>query len=196
MGYRNLIELVTLSQLEGYYNGRPRIDFEILEKYSSDIIALSGSLYGEIGQMIITGKDEKALCERIEYYQRIFGKEHYFLELQEHPDRSMQPKINEMILSLAKKYGYEYVATNNSYYIVPDDADVQDMMLAVSDGRALDDPDRMTLVNGDYSIRSSREMEELFLYAPRAYSNTEKIADMIDLQIEHGSYKIPKFPIS
>ena len=196
VGYRNLIELVTLSQLEGYYNGRPRIDFEILEKYSSDIIALSGSLYGEIGQMIITGKDEKALCERIEYYQRIFGKEHYFLELQEHPDRSMQPKINEMILSLAKKYGYEYVATNNSYYIVPDDADVQDMMLAVSDGRALDDPDRMTLVNGDYSIRSSREMEELFLYAPRAYSNTEKIADMIDLQIEHGSYKIPKFPLS
>ena len=77
-----------------------------------------------------------------------------------------------------------------------DDADVQDMMAAVSAGRALDDPDRPTLMNGDYSIRSSREMEELFVYAPKAYENTMKIANMIDLEIEYGSYKIPVFPLS
>ena len=108
----------------------------------------------------------------------------------------MQPKINESIIALSKKYGYEYVGTNNSYYLTPDDADVQDMMSAVSDGRSLDDPDRTTLLWGDYSLRPSREMEELFIYAPRAYENSQKIADMIDLQIEYGSYKIPKFPLS
>lgn len=153
-------------------------------------------MYGEIGQMIITGKDESYICERIEYYRNLFGKENYFLEIEEHPDKPMQPKINETIIALSKKYGYEYVGTNNSYYMSPDDADVQDMMMAVSDGRSLDDPDRNTLMNGDYSIRPSREMEELFVYAPRAYENAQKIADMIDIQIEYGSYKIPKFPLS
>ena len=195
-GYRNLIELVTLSQLEWYYNGRPRIDFELLEKYSEGIICLSGSLYGEVGQMIITGKSESQIVERIAYYQWVFGKEYYFLEIQEHPDRPMQSKINDMILSLSKKYGYEYVGTNNTYYVSPDDADVQDMMSAVSDGRSLDDPDRATLLGGDYSLRPSREMEEILVYAPRAYENSEKIASMIDLQIEYGTYKIPKFPLS
>lgn len=88
------------------------------------------------------------------------------------------------------------MATNNSYYITPHDASVQDMMASVADGRSLDDPDRNTLMNGDYSIRASREMEELFVYAPRAYENTQKIADMIDLTIDYGTYKIPRFPLS
>lgn len=88
------------------------------------------------------------------------------------------------------------MGTNNTYYITPDDASVQDMLSSVADGRALDDPDRPTLMNGDYSLRSSREMEELFVYAPRAYENSQKIADMIDLEIEYGSYKIPRFPLS
>lgn len=73
---------------------------------------------------------------------------------------------------------------------------MRDMMSAVADGRELDDPDRQTLLNGDYSIRPSREMEELFVYAPRAYENTQKIANMIDLVIEYGTYKIPTFPLS
>jgi DNA polymerase-3 subunit alpha len=195
-GYKNLINLVTRSQLEGYYNGRPRIDFELLEEYASDIIALSGSMYGEISQHIITGKSDTYICERIEYYISIFGKEKFYLELQEHPDRPMQANINETILSLSKVHGYEYVATNNSYYLAPDDAWVQDMMSAVASGRALDDPDRATLMNGDYSVRADREMEELFIYAPKAYTNTTKIASMIDLHIDHGGYKIPTFPLS
>lgn len=70
------------------------------------------------------------------------------------------------------------------------------MMSSVADGRSLDDPDRATLMNGDYSVRPSREMEEIFVYAPKAYTNTEKLADQIDLVIEYGAYKIPKFPLS
>ena len=195
-GYKNLIQLVTASQLEGYYNGRPRIDFSLLEQYKSDIIALSGSMYGEISQHIITGKGDAYIRERIEYYIGIFGKDRYYLELQEHPDRPMQASINETILRLSRANGYEYVATNNSYYLAPDDAGVQDMMSAVASGRALDDPDRATLMNGDYSVRPDREMEELFVYAPRSYENTAKIASMIDLHIDSGGYKIPVFPLS
>lgn len=108
----------------------------------------------------------------------------------------MQASINETILRLSKQYGYEYVATNNSYYLTPDDAGVQDMMSAVASGRALDDPDRATLMNGDYSVRSDREMEEIFAYVPRAYENAAKIASMIDLHIDSGGYKIPVFPLS
>ena len=195
-GYKNLIELVTLSQFEGYVGGRPRIDFELLERYHDWLIALSGSLYGEIAQMISTGREESLICARIEYYRELFGKDQYYLEIEEHPDKPLQWNINNTIIDLSRKYGYEYVATNNSYYITPDDASVQDMMASVADGRALDDPDRHTLMNGDYSLRSSREMEELFVYAPRAYENTEKIARMIDLHIDYGTYKIPRFPLS
>lgn len=195
-GYHYLIQLVTVSQIEGFWNGRPRIDFDLLEQFHEHLIALSGSMYGEIGQAIITGKPESYIIERIEYYEGVFGRENFFLEIQEHPDRPMQPKINDTLIALAKNTNREYVGTNNAYYITPEDAEVQDMMAAVSAWRELDDPDRATLMNGDYSVRSSREMEELFVYAPKAYENTLKIAEMIDLQIEYGDYKIPVFPLS
>lgn len=195
-GYRNLIQLVTISQIEGFWNGKPRIDFEILEQYANNLVALSGSMYGEIGQAIITGRDENYILERVRYYQKIFGVENYFLEIEEHPDRPMQPRINETIIAIAKRNNLEIVGTNNCYYQTIDDAEVQDMMSAVAAGRELDDPDRTTLMDGNYSVRPSREMEELFVYAPKAYENAAKIAEMIDLHIEYGDYKIPIFPLS
>jgi DNA polymerase-3 subunit alpha len=79
-------------------------------------------MYGEIGQHIITGKSDVYIRERIEYYIGIFGSDRYYLELQEHPDRAMQASINETILRISRQYGYQYVATNNSYYLTPDDA--------------------------------------------------------------------------
>lgn len=195
-GYRNLIQLVTISQLEWYWNGKPRIDFELFEKFSQNLVWLSWSMYWEIWQWIITWRDDSYLIERIEYYRKILGPENFFLEIQEHPDRPMQPKINDTIIRISKENNYEIVWTNNAYYLTPDDAEVQDMMAAVAANREIDDPDRNTLMNGDYSIRSSREMEELFIYAPQAYYNTQKIADMINLEIIYWDYKIPIFPLS
>ncbi len=81
-------------------------------------------------------------------------------------DKPMQPRINETIVRLSRQYGYPIVGTNNAAYLTADDAEVQDMMACVSDGRALEDPDRPTLMGGDYSIRPSREMEEILVYAP------------------------------
>ena len=97
--------------------------------------------------MISTGREEKLITERIEYYRVLFGPDNYYLEIEEHPDKPLQGNINNTIVSLSKKYGYEYVATNNTSYLTPDDAGVQDIMMSVSLGRALDDPDRPTLMN-------------------------------------------------
>ena len=177
--------MVTISQIEGFWNGRPRIDFELLEQYANNLVALSGSMYGDIGQCVITGKSDEEIVERIEYYRNLFGPENYFLEIEEHPDRPMQPRINDTILRIAKNHNYDVVGTNNAYYLTPDDAEVQDMMAAVASGRELDDPERPTLMNGDYSVRSSAEMEEVFIYAPQAYKNAQKVADMIDLHIDY-----------
>ena len=195
-GYLNLIELVTVAQKEWYYNGKVRIDWDLLERYHEDMIALSGSMYGEIAQHIITGRDEVYIKERIDYYVWLFWKEHFYLEIEEHPDRSMQSRVNTELVEIARKHGYQLVGTQNSYYIEKGDAEIRDLIACVADGRALDDPERSTLLWGDYSIRSSEEMEELFVYASEAYANTQKIADMIHLEITYGSYHIPKFPLS
>lgn len=195
-GYQNLIKLVTKSQIEGFWNGRPRIDMELIEEYGNNVVVLSGSMYGDIAQMITQGKTDDEIVERIHFYQNLFGEENYFLEIQEHPDRPLQPKINDTIVRICKKHNFQIVGTNNCYYLTLDDAEVQDMMAAVASNRELDDPDRPTIIDGDYSVRSSREMEEVFVYCPEAYRNTQKVADLIDLHIDYGDYQIPIFPLS
>lgn len=195
-GYQNLIELVTLAHKEWYYNWEARIDEDLLKQYSGNIIALSGSMYWEIAQHITTGREESYICERIESYETLFWKGNFYLEIEEHPDRAIQSRINSEIVRFSRKYGYLIVWTQNSYYIRPEDAEIRDLIAAVADGRQLDNPERPTLMNGDYSIRASDEMQELFMYAPEAYENTTRIADMIHLEIPHGQYHIPTFPLS
>jgi DNA polymerase-3 subunit alpha len=153
-------------------------------------------MYGEIGQHIITGREEGYICDCIDEYIDIFGRENFFLEIQEYPDKPMQPRVNEYITNLSTKYGYGIVGTGGTYYLREDDAEIRDIISAVADGRDLDDPSRPTLIGGDYSMRSSRDMEELFVYAPVAYTTTARIADMIHLEIPYGGYRIPTFPLS
>ena len=195
-GYHKLIELVTESWMSGMYNGKPRIDFELLKRYRGDIIGLSGSIMGEIPQHITTGRDEAFIVERIAYYEDLFGKDDFYLELQEHPDRGNQPKINEYLVNLSKKYGYKLVATNNTYYVSESDAEAQDLFFCVGDGRSLEDPDRPSLIDGNYSLRSGEEMEELFSYAPQAVKNTLEINEKIHIDIPYGQTLIPTFELN
>lgn len=194
-GYKNLIDMVTKSWLEGMYNGRPRIDFELLEKYKSHLIGLSGSIMGEIPQHITTGKSEEYIHQRISYYEGIFGKEDFYLELQEHPDRGNQPKINDYLVKLSRTYGYKVVATNHTYYINQDDAEARDLFYCIGDGRALEDPDRPTLIEGNYALRSPAEMAELFAHVPEAIKNTLEINDKIRIDIPYGKTLIPTFEL-
>lgn len=194
-GYKNLIDMVTESWLHGMYNGRPRIDFELLEKYKGHLIGLSGSIMGEIPQHITTGKGEEYIRQRIAYYEGIFGKDDFYLELQEHPDRGNQPKINDYLVKLSRTYGYKVVATNHVYYISQDDAEARDLFYCIGDGRSLEDPDRPTLIEGNYALRSPEEMAELFAHVPEAIKNTLEINDKIRIDIPYGKTLIPTFEL-
>ncbi|MDP2104015.1 MAG: DNA polymerase III subunit alpha, partial [Candidatus Gracilibacteria bacterium] len=195
-GYHNLIEIVTESYLGGMYNGRPRIDFELLEKYCGHLIGLSGSITGEIPQHITTGKSDEYIRQRIAYYEGLFGKDDFYLELQEHPDRGNQPKINDSLIRLSKSHGYKVVATNNVYYIDQSDAEARDLFSCIGDGRSLEDPDRPTLIDGNYALRSGEEMEELFAHVPEAIRNTIEINDKIRIDIPYGKTLIPTFELT
>lgn len=195
-GYKNLIQLTTKAYLDGNVGNRPQIDFPLLERFAEDTIALSGDLASEMAQHVVSGRDDAFLLERIAYYQRVFGKENYFLEIGEHPDRGSQWAYNQRLVELSKKSGAPLVGTNDVHYARIDDAEAQDFLSCIGSGRRLDDPDRKTLIDGNYSLRPAEEMRELFAYAPEACENTLKIADMIDIDIPHGKPLLPVYKLN
>jgi DNA polymerase-3 subunit alpha len=193
-GYRNLIQLVTQSYLTGFYF-KPRIDFDILKEYSSHLIALSGNHLGEIGQHVATGKSSEFILQRIRAYQSVFGEENFYLEIIEHPEQGAQTKINDVLVKLSREHGLPIVATNDCYYLSLEDAEAQDLLSCINDGRSIEDPDRATLIEGNYSLRSPEEMAEIFAHVPEAVKNSVKIADSIDIVIPYGKTLIPNFEL-
>lgn len=195
-GYKNLIQLTTKAYLDGNVGNKAQIDFPLLERYAQDTIALSGDLASEMAQHVVSGRDDAFLLERIAYYQRVFGKENYFLEIGEHPDRGSQGAYNQRLVELSKKSGAPLVGSNDVHYARADDAEAQDFLSCIGSGRRVDDPDRRTLIDGNYSLRPAEEMRELFAYAPEACENTLKIADMIDIEIPHGKPLLPVYKLN
>ena len=195
-GYRNLVQMVTYAYTNGLYNGKPRIDFATLEKYAKDVIFLSGSALGEIPQHVVTGKSEDFVRERVEWYARVFGKDDTYLEIQERKDHPQQANINKWLVDFSRKYAYKLVATNYVHYITPEDGAAQDLFSALGDGRPLDDPDRKTLAEGNYSLRPAAEMAELFAYAPEAVANTLEIAGKIDIKLPYGKPLLPVYTLN
>lgn len=189
--YKNLIELTTNAYLHGFYY-KPRIDFDLLKKFWNNLIALSGCTLWEIPQHIVTGKKEEFIVERIKFYQELFWEDNFYLELQEHPDRWGQWNVNDYLVKLARKHWFKIVATNDCHYVTMDDAEAQDLLFCIWDWRALEDPDRPTLIEWNYSLRSEDEMKELFVYAPEAIETTQEIVDKINLEIPYGKPLIPQ----
>ncbi|EKE28878.1 MAG: hypothetical protein ACD_3C00001G0019 [uncultured bacterium (gcode 4)] len=187
---KNIIEMTTISWLNWFYY-KPRIDFELLKKYSSNVIALSGSFLWEIPQHIITWKSEDFIMSRIEFYQNIFWKDDFYLELQEHPDRPSQSKVNEYILALSRNHDLKVVGTNDVHYLSETDSEAQDLLYSIWDGRALDDPDRPTLIEWNYALRSWAEMREIFSYSQSACNATLEIAEKIKIDIPYWETLIP-----
>lgn len=195
-GYKNLIQLTTRAYLDGNVGSKAQIDFQTLEKYANNVIALSWDLTSELAQHVVSGKDNTFLLQRISYYQQIFGKENYFLEIGEHPDRWSQGAYNQRLVELSKLSWAPLVGTNDVHYARPDDAEAQDFLSCIGSGRRLDDPDRKTLIDGNYALRPAEEMRELFAYAPEACENTLKIADMVDIEIPHGKPLLPVYKLN
>jgi len=192
-GYKNLMRLVTISHLEGYYY-KPRMDKEILRKYSAGIIALSGCLGGELSRTLANKDHEKAL-EIIKEHQEIFGQENYFLEIQKHSKMPDDEKVRDAIIALGKKLNIPLVATIDSHYPCADDHKAHDTLLSIQTNSDIKDENKFSFGEDDYSFVSGDEMQELFKDIPDAVLNTLKIADMCNLELELGSWVFPDFKI-
>jgi len=191
-GYKNLIKLTSLGHLEGYYY-KPRLDREILSRYSEGLIATSACLASETSRRILE-KDFEGLEETIRTYQEIFGKENYYLELQNHPAIAEQQVVNQHIKEWAKKTGAGLVATNDTHYVNSEDHNTHDILVCIQTGKLVSDKDRM-LYTSDFSLKSPEEMAGAFTDVPEAIENTVRIADQVDLKIPMGENLLPQFPL-
>jgi len=193
IGYKNLIQLVSIAHLEGFYY-KPRIDWEILNKYKDGLIGMTACLAGEIPRLIMAGKADKAKKRVLEYSQ-LFGPGNFYLELQDHPNLPDQAKVNQALITMAKELNLPLVATNDVHYLNKDDDESQDVLLCLQTKKKKADRDRMTMVGGDYSFRPVKEMIESFKDTPEAIANTEKIAEQCNLEIELGKIQLPFFHV-
>ena len=192
IGYANLVKIVSRGFTEGFYY-KPRVDYDVLEKYHEGIIALSACLAGSIPSFLRRGLYEEAKQEAYRL-QGIFGENNFFLELQDHgiPD---QKTVNQGLLRLHQETGIELVATNDVHYIYDSDAEAHDILLCIQTGKKVSDTDRMRYEGGQYYLKSAEEMEALFPYAKEALENTHKIAERCHVEIEFGDYKLPHFDV-
>lgn len=191
-GYKNLLKIASASQLEGFYY-YPRIDHEYLADHAEGIICTSGCMASEIPRAIMRG-DEEAVYEKLDWYYDVFGPDNFFLELQQHEIPELDT-INKALLEMGKRYDARYVATNDVHYIDPEDADLQDILLAVQTGKLLSDPDRMRMTDSTYYLRSPEEMARLFAEVPEAISNTVAIAERCELDLGFKGYRLPNFKV-
>lgn len=192
-GYENLIKLTTKAWLEGFYY-KPRIDKELLKEHSEGLIALSACIKGEVAQAIIKGHPEKAE-ELAKEYEGIFGKGNFYLEIQHHPNLEYQDKVNQEFIKISKKLKIPLVATHDVHYLNPDDAEAQDVLMAVQTGSKIDDEDRLTMKNEDFSMRPIEKMAEWFKNVPEAITNTQKIVEQCNFELELGKTQLPYFTV-
>lgn len=194
IGYQNLIKLVSLAHLEGFYY-KPRVDWELLEKYHEGLIASTACLGGEISSLILADRLEQAK-KRILDYNNLFGQDNFYLEIMDHPELDGQEKVNKQLIKFSKELNVPLIATNDIHYLDREDDDAQDILLCLQNKKKLEDNDRMKMKgNGNYSCRDPKELMEVFKDVPEAISNTVKIAEMCDLEIPLGEIHLPHFEV-
>lgn len=191
-GYKNLTKLVSLGFTEGFYY-KPRIDKEILKKYSKGLIGLSACLAGEIPRALADNNYEKARELAIEY-RDIFEEGSFFLEMQSN-GIDEQVLVNQGIVRLSRELNLPLVATNDAHYLTKDDYYSHEVLLCIQTAKKMSDSDRMSFSTNEFYLKSPEEMKERFKNFPEAIENTLKIADMCDVEFEFGNLKLPEFKI-
>lgn len=191
-GYKNLMKIVTVASIEGFYY-KPRVDREFLKEHSEGLIALSACLAGEVPSYILRGEYEKAK-EAALFYDSIFGRGNFYLELQDHGILEQQ-KVNKELIRLSKETGIPLVATNDVHYLEKKDAKAHEVLLCIQTGKTIDDEDRMSFPTDEFYLKSPEEMENLFSCCKEAIENTEKIADMCNVEFEFNKTKLPKYDL-
>lgn len=191
-GYQNLIKICSKAWTEGYYH-RPRADHELLEKYHEGLIVTSACVGGEVPQAILNGDMDEAR-KVIEFYINTFGKDNYFLEIQNHglPEEAA---VRPVLASLAKEYGLGLVATNDFHYTKKEDARSQEIKLCISTGKTLDDPYHFHFANDEFYCKSGDEMRAILENFPGAIENTRVIADRCNVELTFGEHKLPSFDV-
>jgi DNA polymerase-3 subunit alpha len=191
-GYRNLIQLSSLAFLEGYHY-KPRVDWELLEKYSSGLIATTGCLGGHVLQSILNG-DEKGAMQKAGRLQDIFGKDNLFVEVQDHGIAD-QIRTNPKLIELAKKIGAPLLATNDSHYVNQHDHEAHDALLCVQTGALMRETDRFKFDGTEHYLKTAAEMRAIWGEQPDACDNSLLIAERCNVEIEMGTYQLPVFPL-
>lgn len=191
-GYRNLIELVSRGNTEGFYY-KPRVDKELLSQYSKGLICLSACIAGEIPSWLL--KDNIAAAETlVQEYIDIFGKDNFFLEIQDHgiPE---QKKVNKLLIEMSRKFDVGLVATNDLHYINKQDAECHDVLLCIQMGKTVDDTARMKFFSDEFYLKDFNEMAQLFGAYPEALANTCRIAERCNVTLDFGNLYLPEFHV-
>jgi DNA polymerase-3 subunit alpha len=190
-GYHNLIQLVSKAWLEGFYY-KPRVDKELLAEYSKGLICLSACIQGEVPQLLINGNYDLAQ-KAVSDYHAIFGKDNFFLELQNH-NLQQEKEAVQGLLKLSREENIPTVVTNDCHYLNKEDAELQDILLALQTGTTLADENRMTFTGQEFYYKSPAEMLELFPDLDSAYQNTVKIADRVEVDLDFNHFYLPEYP--
>ena len=188
-GYRNLRSLSSLAFLEGYYY-KPRLDWDLLERYAGGLVATSGCLGGVVLQALLQDDYVRAkeLAGRL---QTIFGRENFFIELQDH-GMPEQARTNPQLLSIATEIGAPLLATNDLHYVRHGDAEMHDALLCIGTGSLVADPNRFRFSSDQHYLKSAAEMRYLFRDHPQACDNTLLIAERADVTIEFDNDGLPQ----
>jgi DNA polymerase-3 subunit alpha len=191
-GYKNLLKIASLAQLEGFYY-YPRVDHDLLAQNATGLIATSACMSGEIPRLVQQGQLEQA-DRLLGWYLDVFGRDNFFVELQQH-DIPELPALNRQLLELGKRHDARFVATNDVHYIEKSDARLQDILLCIQTGSLLSDPRRMRMTDDSYYLRSPEEMSALFTETPEAIANTLLIAERCSLNLGFKGYHLPEFDV-
>jgi DNA polymerase III subunit alpha len=191
-GYHNLMKVASAAYLDGYYY-KPRSDWDLLERHAQGITATTGCLGGLVSQLILQGEEDAAL-KAAARFQDIFGRDHFFVELQDHGQEDDE-RVLRPLLEIARKLHAPLLATNDSHYTHKEDAEAHDALLCVQTGALKSDEKRFKFEGDDFYIKSSSEMRHVFREAPEACDNTLLIAERADVSLEFGQAILPSFPV-
>ena len=195
-GYRNLLKIASHSQLNGYYY-KPKVDHDFLAKHAEGIVCTTGCLGAEVPNLLMQGREKEAY-ERLGWYVDVFGKENFFIELQEHSIPELI-EINKTLVPWADKFGLQLLATNDVHYVKEDDASPHEMLLCVQTGASIKSGKRMKLSDESYFLKSRSQMEETFRplidLPASAYDNSILIAEMCTVDLEDKEYHLPDLEI-
>jgi len=191
-GYRNLLKIASAAQLEGFYY-YPRIDRGFLAAHSEGLICTSGCMSAEIPRALLDDNPEEAV-RHMNWYYNVFGPDRFFVELQQHNIPEITD-LNRRLLDMGVRYSAKYIATNDVHYINPEDARLQDILLAIQTNSLLSSTERMRMTDESYYLRTPAEMSRLFAEVPESLSNTLLIAERCNVDLDFKGYHLPDFGV-